>query len=64
MKQLQHFIKDKSKNREDTHGDYIGGAVYQREQVKKRGKAVCKTCGKVMHNTPKGWADECYDCSK
>ena len=70
MNPLKHFIrirKDKYSLSDipakAPSGDYLGGAAYQTGQVKKRGKAVCKTCGKIMHNTPKGWADECYECT-
>jgi hypothetical protein len=64
---LKHFIKvDKySKQRaNDTGGDYYGGFEYQRAQVKKRGPATCKKCGKSMPTVPKGWADYCYDCTE
>ena len=44
-------------------GDGMKAAIYFKEQIKKRGKAICTECGNVM-NVPKGYADKCYDCDK
>lgn len=56
------LLKDHHSRNGENWDAVIKDMTHKREAIRKRGKARCKKCGKIM-NLPLGYADYCYDCT-